>query len=295
MFIDQQEIIINHKYISNNINFKYYNKPFNYLVIDNLFNSETYLKISKRFKSFIDRTVPYKDQPGATSNYEGYISGLSEQDCNEGYDFFISNELKTFTEKTFDIKVTKYMSPSAHFHKSPSKDGFIHRDMNICSFNKNYKKKLILNNCFYTDDSLGKQPDSEKVIRSIAFLYYLNNPKNLEDYYGGGTGIYDGYKGKKIDEIKPVNNRLFIFEICHNSFHGYVGSNFDRSCIVGWYHSSPAYIVNRYWRHYYKMAKRNESLIERWTSNPEGGYWPIEKDPLYRNYFNGSLNDLMNN
>lgn len=294
MSIDTEAIIKNHDYTSDKITFSYYKNPFNYLIVDNLFSENIYNKISNKFKSFIDRTIPYKDQPGATSNYEGYISGLSENDCIDGYDFFISNELKTFTEKTFGIITNKYMSPSAHFHKSPSKSGFIHRDMNICSFKKD-KKKIVLNNCSYTDDSLNKQPNSEKVIRSIAFLYYLNNPTDMENHTGGGTGVYDSYNGKKIDEIKPINNRLFMFEISHNSFHGYVGSNFDRSCLVCWYHSSPAYIINRYWKQYYKMAKKNQSLIERWTSNPDGGYWPIEKDPMYSNYFNGSLNDLMNN
>lgn len=294
MFIESENIIRNHKYISNNIDIKYFYKPFNYLIIDNLFNKENYDKISKKFKSFIDRTVPYKDQPGATSNYEGYISGLSEIDCVDGYDFFISNELQTFAEKAFGIEITKYMSPSAHFHKAPSKDGFIHRDMNICSFNKDSSKKIILNNCFYTDDSLNKQPSTEKVIRSVALLYYLNNPDDLDNYYGGGTGIYDGYQGNKIDEIKPINNRLFMFEISHNSFHAYVGSNFDRSCVVSWYHSSPAYIINRHWKQYYKMAKKNQSLIERWGNTPQGGFWPIEKDPQYNKYFNGSLNDLLN-
>ncbi len=284
-----------HTYISSSINFQYFKKPFNYLIIDNLFNEDIYKKISTKFKSFIDRTIPYKDQPGATSNYEGYISGLSLDDCIDGYDFFISDELKTFTESAFSIETNKYMSPSAHFHKSPSKDGFIHRDMNICSFKKDLSKKIVVNNCMYTDDSAAAQPHTEKVVRSIAFLYYLNNPNNLENYYGGGTGIYDAYNGKKIDEIKPINNRLFMFEICHNSFHAYVGSNFDRSCVVGWYHSSPAYIINRHWKKYYKMAKKNESLIERWGNNPKGGYWPIENDPHYTKYFNGSLDQLVNN
>jgi hypothetical protein len=284
-----------HNYISNKITFTYFNKPFNYLIIDNLFNETIYDEISKKFKLFIDRTIPYKDQPGATSNYEGYISGLSLADCIDGYDFFISDELKVFTETVFDIETNRYMSPSAHFHKSPSKDGFIHRDMNICSFKKDSSKKIVVNNCIYTDDSADTQPYTQKVIRSIAFLYYLNNPNNLEDYYGGGTGIYDSYNGKKIDEIKPINNRLFMFEISYNSFHAYVGSNFDRSCVVGWYHSSPAYIVNRHWKKYYKMAKKNESLIERWGNNPKGGYWPIEKDPHYTKYFHGSLDQLVNN
>jgi len=43
------------------------------------------------------------------------------------------------------------------------------------------------------------------------------------------------------------------------------------------------------------MAKKNESLIERWGNNPKGGYWPIENDPHYTKYFNGSLDQLVNN
>jgi len=250
-----ENISINHPYISDKISIEYNNQPFRYIVIDNLLNELIYKNLCNKFKSFIDRTVPYKDQPGATSNYEGYISGLSTKDCTDGYDFFISDELKNFTEKTFEILTTKYMSPSAHFHKTPSKNGFIHRDMNICSFAES-ADKVVTNNIAYTDDSKLKQPNSIKVIRSIAMLYYLNNPENIDDYTGGGTGVYDGYAGNLIREIKPVNNRLFMFEICNNSVHSCIGANFDRSCVVSWYHSSPAYIINRYWKEYYKNDKK---------------------------------------
>lgn len=287
-----QNISIQHNYISDKISINYNNKPFKYIVIDNLFTDEVYSKVCSGFKPFIDRTVPYKDQPGATSDYEGYISGLSVADCVNGYDFFLSQEFKDFTEKTFDIKTNKYMSPSAHFHRAPSKNGFIHRDLNICSFT-NIDNRIVTNNCFYTDDSKNKQPTSEKVVRSIAFLYYLNNPNNLDDYTGGGTGIYSSYSGGLITEVKPVNNRLFMFEICHNSFHAYIGANFDRSCVVGWYHSSPAYMINRYWREYSKMTKNNQSFLERWTGNPDGGYWEIENDPEYNQYFNAPLKELI--
>lgn len=37
--------------------------------------------------------------------------------------------------------------------------------------------------CVYTDDS-DKNPDTIKAIRSIAMLYYANNPENIEDYTG---------------------------------------------------------------------------------------------------------------
>lgn len=287
-----ENISLQHNYISDKISIGYHNKPFKYIVIDNLLNDTIYGQVCSKFKSFIDRTVPYKDQPGATSDYEGYISGLSVADCVNGYDFFLSQEFKDFTEKTFDIKTNKYMSPSAHFHRAPSKNGFIHRDLNICSFTDT-NNRIVTNNCFYTDDSKNKQPASKKVVRSIAFLYYLNNPNNLDDYTGGGTGIYSSYSGGLITEVKPVNNRLFMFEICHNSFHAYIGANFDRSCVVGWYHSSPAYMINRYWREYSKMTKNNQSFLERWTGNPDGGYWEIENDPEYSLYFNAPLKELI--
>jgi hypothetical protein len=271
------------------IDIKQYTDPFNYIVIDNLFNQDVYKKICDKFPSFISRTVQYKDQPGATSNYAGYISGLSLNEMTDGYDLFASTDLQNFVEKSFNIKTSKYISPSAHFHKAPSQNGFIHRDMNICSFSTKQSAGdfMTCGDVFYTDDTVDN-PNSIKMIRSIALLYYLNNDDSINSN-GGGTGIYDGYNGKLIKTIEPKNNRLFIFEISHNSFHGFIGANFDRSAIVSWFHSSPAYIVNRNWKHY----RKNKNYIEKWTQKPIEQYWKIESDPNYGLYFNKPLKDLL--
>lgn len=265
-----------HHYESKYLSIQKFSNPFNYIIIDNLFNQNIYKELCNKFPSFIARTTPYKDQPGATSNYEGYISGLGLSDLTDGYDFFASQELQNFVEKEFDIKTSKYIAPSAHFHKAPSKNGFIHRDMNICSFDPTINSSgfITAGGVLYTDDS--NTNNNIKLIRSIAMLYYLNNDDSL-DCIGGGTGIYSGYSGELLTTIEPKNNRLFIFEISHNSYHAFIGANYDRSAIVNWFHSSPAYIINRH--------KNNTNLIERWIKRPINEYWAIENDPEYHKYF----------
>jgi len=277
-----------HPYESKYIHIEKFNQPFNYIIIDNLFNNQIYDEICKKFPEFIARTKPYKDQPGATSDYEGYISGLGLSDLKNGYDFFASKDLQNFVENSFDIKTSKYISPSAHFHKAPSKNGFIHRDMNICSFSATQTDEFVTTGgVVYTDDT-NTNINSIKMIRSIALLYYLNNSDSI-DCIGGGTGIYDSYGGNLIHTIEPRNNRLFMFEISHNSFHGFIGANFNRSAIVSWFHSSPAYIINRNWKHF----RKNKNYIERWTRKKEDEYWNIENDPEYSRYFSSPLKDLI--
>ena len=278
-----------HPYESKHIDIQTFKTPFKHIIIDNLLNKEVYKSLCDRFSSFIDRTEPYNKYKNATSDYDAYIYSFNFSDMIDGYDFFASKELQSFVEKSFDIKTTKYISPSAHFHKSPSRDGFIHRDMSICSFSdKNTNFVCPGNGTEYTDDS-NSSPTSIKMMRSIAYLYYLNNDDSLESI-GGGTGIYDDYNGNLVKNVEPKNNRIFIFEICHNSFHSYIGANFDRSAIVGWFHSSPAYMVNRNWKHF----RKNRNLIEKWSPRDPDKYWPIENDPEYGNYFNVPLNDYFN-
>lgn len=264
--------------------------PYKHIIIDNFLNKETYDKLCNKFTQFIARTKPYKDQPNATSDYEGYISGLGLSDLTDGYEFLASKDLQAFVEKEFDIKTNKFISPSAHFHKAPSKNGFTHRDYNVCSFydnNPNSDNFITTGGAQYTDDTK-YNTNSTKVIRSIALLYYLNNDDSMS-CKGGGTGIYDGYNGNLIKTIEPKNNRLFIFEMKHNSYHSFIGANFDRSAVVSWFHSSPAYMINRHWKYFRKYP----NLIERWTQKNLDEYWSIENDTEYARYFNRPLRNMI--
>ena len=265
-----------------NIKIEKFAEPFPHIIIDNLFEQKDYQTMCEIFPSFISRVKPYKDTPGATSNYEGYISGLSKEDVfGNPFDFFASRELKNFVEKEFGIETTKYVAPSAHFHKAPSKDGFIHRDMNICSFKETETEDFVFTNgTIYTNDSRRINCEKEvKVIRSVALLYYLNND-NSESASGGGTGIYNSYNGEvRIKEVEPKNNRLFLFEINNMSYHAFIGANFNRSAVVTWFHSKPALFFRNFIKKYNQIP-----ALEKW-SNVEGEPWSIEYDPEFSIHF----------
>ncbi len=257
-----------HPQESKYINKKKFNKPFNHIIIDNLFDNNTYKDMCNTFPSFVEGVLPYKDLPDATSNYEGILSGLSLNQLTKGYKFFASKYLQDFIEQEFKIKTTKFIAPSAHFHKAPSKDGFVHRDYNIVSFLDREGEFVDMDGCLYTDDTINN-PHTKKVIRSIALLYYLDNDDNISTV-GGGTGIYaTAEKNQPIKVVEPKNNRLFIFEMTNNSYHGFIGANFPRSCIVSWFHSEPSYMIERH------KDLGGKKLIERWSHDNTENYWEI--------------------
>ena len=152
---------------------------------------------------------------------------------------------------------------------------------------------MLSNNYEYTDDSDIVGDDIFKTMRGIVFLYYLNNPNNIDNYTGGGTGFFTGFdgKGKMIKEVRPKNNSLFAFEITPESYHAYVGANFDRSAIVQWYHSSPAYMLNRHWDKVKRFYKQNNRILDTWRKRSK--YWAFENDPEYSKYFNDTIENML--
>lgn len=287
------EDLKSHSYINKNIHIEYYNTPFHYCVLTDVFNPEIYHLLCNNFSKYISRTVPYKDQPGAVHDYAGYIYGFNREDCTNGYDFFIDPLWKNFCSKTFNVDTNKYTALSAHWHQAPSKPGFVHRDMNICSaINTNEDTIQLTGSCYYSDDSIDQQPQTIKTIRSIALLFYFNNKDPLEENDKGGTSIYTNWHFSSfVKEIRPINNSIFVFEVCPDSFHGFSGANFDRSSVVQWFHSSPAYMLHRHLDRVKFYHKNHTSAYERWnrSNNP----WPIEHDPSYSLYFNKSFNEVL--
>ena len=279
--------LIQNSWVSKNINIEYFENPYRHIVIDNLFSKEAYSSICEQIPILISTTVAYKD-----SNYAGYIQGIgSNYENTIGIGNFLSLELKNFLSNIFEVETNQYVASSAHWHGAPSESGFIHRDSNICSFLSSNKQISMSGGCVYTDDS-DKNPDTIKAIRSIAMLYYANNPENIEDYTGGSTGIYDGYQGKLIKEVKALNNRLLVFEVCPNSYHAFIGANFDRSALVQWYHCSPAYFIHRNLVQIKKDYKIDNRTNEAWGIS--GTKWSIENDPEYSKYFGESkLRDIL--
>ena len=187
------------------------------------------------------------------------------------------------------------MAYSLHFHKGspekPSKDGWPHADLSICSAIDDLEKPIkVLGDCDYTDDTIHAQPHTKKIMRSVAMLYYFNNKNNLQEGDGGGTGVFKNYNSNSfIKEVKPTNNRLFAFEISPKSYHGFVGAKFDRSSMVSWFHSSPSYIVSKNLHLYQERFKERNEIFEYWKKEDR---WTLDLDPDYNKFFNKPLNEI---
>jgi len=287
-----------HSFVSKDATFNLYEEPYRYVVIDNLFKPEIYEKISKKVPELIAKQNKSHGQVGSNPNliYDAIIYSLIENDCSEGLDFFITSFWKNYLSELFDVMLNEHTAYSAHFHKGskdkPSKSGWAHKDLTICSAINDLSKDVkIINDCDYANDS-NDPPNTNKIIRSVVTLFYLNNIENPSEEDGGGTGIYDNYqKNNLIKNILPKNNRLFIFEISPLSYHAFIGAKFDRSALVQWFHSCPSYYVHKHLDKFKKQFKNQNFIFERWKKD---NFWDLEEDPEYSKYFDKPIIEILN-
>ena len=66
-----------HPYINDNIQIEYQLEPFHHIRLSNVFKQHVYDSLCNNFMSYINKTTPYKDQPGAVHDYAGYIYGMN--------------------------------------------------------------------------------------------------------------------------------------------------------------------------------------------------------------------------
>ena len=284
------EYLKQHPYVSEDAKIIIDDNPFPHIIINNLFKDNIYEMISSNFMDMIGRTKPYKDLPGAVHDYAAYIYGLKKEDCKYGYDFFVDDIWKNFNMLTFGVLLNKYIAMSVHWHEAPSKPGFVHNDYNICSvIDEGETDFTLTGNCYYSDDTAARTPNAEKISRSIAILYYLNNePTTPND---GGTSVYGNYKfHSKIKDIPATSNSVFVFAVQPNSYHGFTGANFNRSAMVQWFHSSPAYMVHKYKDLMKERQAQYGCGFERWQPNEM--MWDIRNDPEYKKYFGNRQSTL---
>jgi hypothetical protein len=287
-----------HPYVSENVVVNLYQEPFKYLVIDNLFKPEIYAKLSNQFPEYISRKNSSHGQVGDNPNniYNAIIYGFKSNDYVNGFEFFIDTFWKDYLSEILNIEFNQHVTCSAHFHKGspeqPSKSGWVHKDLSICSAIEDPSKSIKnIDDCEYADDSNG-QIFTKKIIRSVANLFYLNNIENPQIEDGGGTAVCNSYNiHDRAETILPINNRLFAFEISPISYHAFIGAKFDRSAIVQWFHSDPIYIVKKHLQKFKKQWKDSHSIFERWKKND---LWNIEQHPDYWNNFDKPFEEVLN-
>lgn len=301
-----------HPYVSPEATLEFFETPYRHFVIRDLLKPDIYKAMCSKFPEYIDRVQKPHGAVGETGHfYKAQIYSMRDEDCVNGYDFFVWSGWKDFVANIFSLVLNNYTAYTLHYHtgspQAPSESGWSHLDLSICSVlpsapmpaplaatcpdTNSAPPMQITQGCDYTDDTIGLQPHTQKVMRSVAMLYYFNNPDGLTEEDGGGTGIYDRYNTHDaIKTILPYNNSLFAFEVGPDSYHGFVGARYNRSAIVQWLHSDPSYIVSRRLPEYLARWKKYGDFFERWKKNDP---WQIDMDPEYNRYFSKPLSEVV--
>jgi len=279
---------------SNNISGEYYSYPYEHIRLFNIFNEETYQEMCGRANELCSKVSNDSYSAGGTSKKYAKIANIYPKDAeNTGYSFFTSENFKNFISRIFDLQLTRFFSSSCHLHEgqidNPSVLGWPHTDLNVCKFTKNesesnYLNNMQFNNKLYTHTNMDYDSDVvEHAVRSVAFLFYLNNKKDLKEQDGGGTFIYSHESDHNIIKtIPPINNSLFIFKISKKSYHGVQPATFNRYVNTNWFHSDPVQFVHKNFEDFEDQIRKGLPLFEDWDpKNP----WNLEKAKNYQVFF----------
>lgn len=293
MDLSQIENLKNHPYISKDISLKSFSNPYNIIILDNVFEESILDKMSINAYKYISRVNKPFGEVGEGSGliYNALIYGMKEEDCVDGYDFFISKTWKEFAAKIFNLNLTQHIAISMHYHEGSkyrrSKDGWSHADSSYVSvIDDEYKDiKIVSHDCEYANDLDSNDARIKKVCRAVAVLFYFNNKWSFGINDGGGTSIYSSKDLKSpMFEVEPKNNRVMMFQINPLSYHGFKGANFNRTALVHWFHSNPVeYVYNNLELVKKKLKVFPEGdITDRWKKGP---LWRLDKHPDYNKYF----------
>lgn len=249
--------------------------PYNYLIVEDLFDEGTAFGLSAVFNDLI--------QTGRTIGKVGEVGDLVYEAINftpklqhvqsTPISTIASVELKNLIAEVFDIYLDENLMIGMHRHNPPSKPGWSHTDFAVVSFpnipanhggQRVYAEADQVN---YSDDSKHRQPDSIKTARAIACLYYTAN-QEWRPGLGGETGVYLPDGKTLVASVPPKNNSLFAFEISPHSYHAYLGSAaMQRSSFIWWYHAAPGYLMKRHAESAAARTKAGLDPMDRWTDS----------------------------
>jgi len=219
-------------------------KPFRYVVLDNLFNKRFYKQLCKEFDVRLSLGLSEKsrkDRFARFSHYDAYCWTLNPKSDKVFSNFFFSRPWRLFVNSFFKLTLNENTIAEFHHHKIESKDGYIHNDYDLVGF-KNSPMKNGVNPWYHQCTYLGNK--NGQSVRSLACLYYFNNPEWKEGD-GGETALFKA--SKEIDKVPPINNRFLVFQISPKSFHAFRQNKINvRNCLVQWFHMDKKVAVGYY-------------------------------------------------
>lgn len=230
--------------------------PFRYAVIDDFFKPEFFEKISQYHQSLLSQGVSdnVKDTHkfhrfDEKIDYDGYVFS-PRPTTQEPLKLFFSLKWNIFFSKLFHKPTTFGTNFALHHHTPKDRTGWVHHDYATYIF----PHKLVLSNGVTAtvgeEESYPEDPKVYKLFfkqkRTIAIIYYLNNPE-WKDGDGGETGLYSS-KDKKslVKKIAPVNNRLLVFDVSPASFHAFQENLKERNSVVQWFHADLDWCEKKY-------------------------------------------------
>ena len=255
--------------ISSSAKFTICSYPYNYLIIEDCFETNAAYGLSSVFNDLIrsGRSVGKVGEVGDLVYDAVNFTPTTDHVRTTPIANIASGELKALIADVFQIQLDDNVMIGMHRHNPPSKPGWTHTDFAVVSFpnvpptHNGLRVYYDGSGCNYSDDSKDRQPETIKTARSIACLYYSANV-DWKPGMGGETGVYLPDGKTLVASIPPKNNLLFAFEICPLSYHAYLGSeSMQRSSFIWWYHSAPNYLLNR---HAASVAARQQLGLDPW-------------------------------
>lgn len=253
--------------VLNNKRWVKHNRPFDYVTAANVFSEPFYNSLVGAFKSYADliddpnSEAPNNDRFTMNKNgYDAYTLNIGQK-SNKIFHFFFSEEWHDLLASLYNTDSNGFITLSLHYHKTGSRNGWIHNDLNPGWYIENGKriKTTSPSECNYkTGDTYTAGAGSTEGVRALTMIFYLNNEqKTLAD--GGGTAFFtrqDDQIGNAHVVIPPLNNSLVIFPCTPYSYHTFIANKYHpRSSVIMWLHTAKQNVVNRwgddkivYWR-----------------------------------------------
>lgn len=225
-------------------------QPFKHLVIDKLFHKPFYNLMCNEFNNRL--ATGLKDEYGPDrfwkfGHYDAWCWTFNPVKDRVFSNVFYSKHWRKFINNFFDLNLDSNMLAEFHHHKPRSEAGYIHNDYEVVSF-MNDQLDNGINPWHHQCDYRGRANDAKHVVRSIAMLYYFNNPA-WEEGMGGETGLFIDYgdDAKPKRKIAPLNNRLLAFQVSPKSYHAFLSNKKQpRNSMVMWCHSTEKYAIEKY-------------------------------------------------
>lgn len=216
-------------------------EPFPHIVIDNIFNPETYASLEQIFQENFSRGLSEslsdvgKFHP-FDIEYDGYVlTPPSRYRDKAPLSVFYSVAWNMFFSRLFKQPTTFETSLAFHHHPPGDSTGFVHHDF----VDKYFDMRARRSNMVIPSDTAVAQALPPHFFlrekRIISILFYLANPP-WQSGDGGETGLYTTDKVTLAKSVPPVNNRLVAFHTSPRSFHAFQSNKLPRNCIVQWFH-----------------------------------------------------------